>query len=458
MSFVHEVWRGDGLFARALRSSAWAGMGHILSQIIRLASNLVLTRLLFPEAFGLMSLVTVLMVGVAMLSDVGIGISVAQSKRGDDPAFLDTAWTIQIIRGFLLFCLIGVVAWPVSLFYAEPALLYLLPVASISVMIAGFNPMRVETAGRHLLLGRVTLLDLVTQVATIVATMLFALLYPSVWALIAGLVLGSAIRLALSYLMIPGEPSRFHIDRSAAWEIIHFGKWIVPSTAFGFILGQGDRLVLGVYLSLEMLGIYNIGQFLAAAPLMLATAITGKVLVPVYRQYRDRPSPQSARKLRFMRFALTGSVMAMLFAMALIGPFAVSFLYDERYQRASAIAVIVALVCLPQALGLSYDRGALAAGDSRNFFWVVAFRGTVQIVAFVVGAETAGLIGALCAQGIGLMVGHLSLIWLARKHGVWDALHDIVFAALAVILGALAIYANWNLLQDFALVHGGMSG
>jgi O-antigen/teichoic acid export membrane protein len=442
---------GHGLFARALRSSAWTGAGHILSQIIRLASNLVLTRLLFPEAFGLMSLVTVLMIGVAMLSDVGIGVSISQSRRGDDPKFLDTAWSMQILRGLMIFVLVTILAWPFSLFYSEPSLVYLVPVASLSVLIASFNPIRLETAGRHLMLGRVVLLDLLSQIGSILVTIACVMIYPSVWALVIGLILGAVIRLTLANLMLPGKGSRFCIDPSAAREILHLGKWIILSTAFGYMLGQGDRLVLGFYLSLEKLGIYNIGQFLAAAPLVLSLTIGGKVLIPVYREYLDSPEPQTARKLRLMRCGLTGMVLAMLFVIILISEHMVSFLYDDRYAEAAAIVVMIALGSLSQAVGLTYDRGSLAAGDSRTFFVVVAFRGSAQTAALIVGAELAGLFGALVALGISGVLGHLALIWLARRHGIWDPLHDLAFTLLSILFGALAIHANWDLLHGFYL-------
>src|SRR4051812_43189439 len=77
-----------GSFKRAVVTSAsWTAVGWIVMQLLRFASNLILTRLLFPEAFGLMSLVTVFVVGLHMFSDLGIGPSLVQSKRGDDPAF-----------------------------------------------------------------------------------------------------------------------------------------------------------------------------------------------------------------------------------------------------------------------------------------------------------------------------------------------------------------------------------
>ena len=93
--------QGTGLMGRALRGSALTAGSFAITQGLRLASNLVLTRLLFPEAFGLMALVSVVVVGLQMFSDTGVGPAISRSPRGDDSTFLDTAWTINLIRGVL---------------------------------------------------------------------------------------------------------------------------------------------------------------------------------------------------------------------------------------------------------------------------------------------------------------------------------------------------------------------
>ena len=151
---ILKALNGQALFDRALRGSAITALGYVASQGLRLASNLILARLLFPEAFGLMALVTVVLVGLAMFSDVGIGPAISRSPRGDDPAFLNTAWTMHVIRGVMLWLTALALAWPLAWFYEAPDLRNLLPVAGISLLIAGFNPTRIETANRHLLLGR----------------------------------------------------------------------------------------------------------------------------------------------------------------------------------------------------------------------------------------------------------------------------------------------------------------
>ena len=147
---------GNSLTNRIMRSSMFTIMGFGLQQAIRFGSNLVLARLLFPEAFGTMALVTVLLVGLTMLSDLGIQPAIQSSKRGDDPAFLNTAWTLNMIRAGILVAAACALAWPVAWFYEEPILSQLIPVAALSLPLLALEPTRAETASRHMLLGRVT--------------------------------------------------------------------------------------------------------------------------------------------------------------------------------------------------------------------------------------------------------------------------------------------------------------
>src|SRR5262245_41661145 len=92
----------SSLRTRVISGSVWTLLSYGGSQVLRLAGNVIFTWLLYPEAFAVMLLVNVFIQGLAMFSDIGIGPSIIQSKRGDEPRFLNTAWTIQVGRGFLL--------------------------------------------------------------------------------------------------------------------------------------------------------------------------------------------------------------------------------------------------------------------------------------------------------------------------------------------------------------------
>lgn len=444
MPSLSDAFRGNRLLARVLRSSSWLVLGYGGSQFLRLASNLILARLLFPEAFGIMALVGVVTVGLMMFSDVGIGPAIAQSKRGDDQFFLDTAWTIQVIRGFLLWGGACLLAWPMAQFYNAPELSLYLPIAGVALVIAGFNPTRIETAHRHLLVGRVTLLDVASQFIGILAMVVLAWITRSVLALVIGGVITAAVKLVLMHFFLPGQRNRLMWEREAGGELIHFGKWIFLSTAFWFVSSQGDKAILGRFLSLDMLGIYNIGYFLASFPLLLGHAVNQRLMIPVYREQPPAAAQENRQKLHRLRMAMSGGILSLLAVMAFAGPWLVDILYDDRYAQAGAMVVVLACGMIPQVIGMTYDQAALAAGDSRRFFVFSGSRAVIQVIFLLVGITQFGLLGALVALGLSMVVVHPVLIWLAHCHRAWDGPHDLVTGVIGAGIVLLALNWHWE--------------
>jgi len=444
MNRVINAFRGTQLTARILRSVSWVIVGHGGAQAIRLASNLILTRILFPEAFGLMALVTMVNVGLMMFSDVGIGPAVARSPRGDDPRFLNTAWTTQVVRGIGLWLITLLLAYPFAQYYGHPELALYLPVAGLSLVAAGFLPTRVNTARRHLLLGRVTVLDLASQAVGVGVMVILALWTRSVLALVVGGVLGTLVKLWLMWAFLPGHRDRFEVERPALRELIHFGKWIFLSTAFSFVSTQGDKAVLGKLLTLKTLGIYNIGFFLASFPMMIGQSVVQDLLVSIYRNRPPGESAENRRKLRRMRVLITGGLCLLLLVLAYAGPALVAFLYDDRYLAAGAMMVLIACGLLPQAIGVTYDRAALAAGDSRGAFIYSGVRSVTQITLLILGLLHFGLVGGLVSQGVAMLAVYPILVRLARRHGAWDGLHDGVAFTVSAVLAGGAVWLHWD--------------
>ncbi|WP_101068461.1 oligosaccharide flippase family protein [Roseovarius salinarum] len=449
---VINAFRGTQLTARILRSTSWVIVGFGGSQAIRLGSNLILTRILFPEAFGLMALVTMVNVGLMMFSDVGLGPSVARSQRGDEPEFLDTAWTVQVIRGIGLWAVTLVLASPMAALYDEPDLALYLPVAGLSLIATGLLPMRVLTARRHLLIGRMTVLDLTGQLIGLGAMVALALATRSVFALVVGGVITNVVTLILMSAFLSGHRNRFRMEPAALHELIHFGKWIFLSTACTFVSTQGDKAVLGKMLTLEALGIYNIGYFLAYFPMQIGLSLANFLLIPIFRERPPGESAANREKLRKMRFLLSAGMCGLLAVMALAGPPIVAFLYDDRYLDAGAIMVVLACGFVPQAIGISYSRAALAAGDSRGNFVVSGTRAVLQMTLLIAGLQTFGLIGGLASIGVTMLVVHPILIRLARRHAAWDPLHDAVFFAAGGSLAAVAIWLHWAEIAELATI------
>jgi O-antigen/teichoic acid export membrane protein len=450
MQALVSKFRGSSLDARFMRSSVFTLGGYAMAQVLRLASNLILTRLLFPEAFGMMALVSVIMQGLAMFSDVGVSPSIMQSKRGDDQKFLDTAWTIQVIRGVLLWLTACLLAIPVATLYGEPLLAWILPCAGVTLFITGFNPTRLDSANRHLLMGRLTGLDLSVQAVTVVITIALAWYLESVWALVISGIISSILVLTAYNVFLPGQRNRFQWEREAADELISFGKWIFLSTICGFLYMQGDKLLIGKFLTLEQFGIYNIGFFLASFPLLMGSMMTRKLLIPLYRERPPSESMENFRSLQRMRFSLTAGMMAMTGGLSIAGVVLIDIMYDPRYLMAGAVVVLIAAMQMPQILVMTYEQAALASGDSRRFFVLSAARAVLTLGCLYVGLRFGGLFGALIGQGIAGLAAYPFVVWLARHARAWDPKHDVVYACVAAAIIVSALWFNFDAVAELA--------
>lgn len=431
-----------GLRSRVLHGSAVTILGFGGTQVLRLAGNLILTRLLMPEAFGLMTLITVLLVGLKLFSDVGISQSIMRSPRGDDPVFLDSAWSLDVVRGFLLWLAASLIAWPMARFYGVDGLDAMVIVTAASLAVAGFEPTRVDTAVRHLHLGRVTLFDLTSQFVGTVAMIVMAWATGSVWSLVLGQVLSALIRLVLMTRGLPGHSNRFRLERAAVTELISFGKWVFISTIAGFLVLQGDKVILSTFLSLDMLGIYNIGYTLAAVPLMIGGSLVGRLMIPLYREHPPAASAENFAALRKYRFMLSTGLLTLSALLAIAGVWLIEIMYDPRYLDAGAVVVLLSVAFMPQLITMSYDQIALSVGDSRSFFMLTAARGILFLLCTGIGAALFGLVGVMVGQGVSFLMACPLIARLAKRYGAWDPLHDIVMGVMFLAVACIALVVN----------------
>lgn len=447
-----RLYHDQGLSWRALRSTMWTLAGFGGGQALRLVVNLALARLLFPSAFGTMALIMVVIQGLNNFSDVGTRPAVLRSPRGDDPDFLNTAWTIEIMRGVGLWLACCALAVPFSRFYNAPELAPYLFVAGFGTVIHGLTPMRVLSAERHMSLRQVTKADLLSQIITAGMLVILAWATGSVWALVVMTAFGGIVRNLMILWLIPGRRDRLQWDRGAVHELTSFGKWIFPSTIMGFVISQGDRAILGRYLTLTQLGLYNIGYFLASFPLMLGGAIVSRIMIPLYRESPPSAGPDEFHRIRRIRFALTGGMLAATMMVAFLGPWIVELLYDERYRQSGIMVTLIASVVVPQIILLGNDLPALAAGDSRGFFILTSVRAVLFLGCFWFGSHVAGLFGALIGQAVGNILSYPAVAWLARRHRAWDPLHDAIYALVALVGLSLIVLPRLDAIRGLAHV------
>lgn len=418
-------------------SSAWTMGGYAFAQGIRLLSNVIMAKLLFPEAFGLMTLVTVFMQGISMFSDIGITPSIIQNKRGHESSFLNTAWTIQIIRGFILWLISILAAYPYSLIYNEPLLAYMIPISGFTAVILGFNSTSLATANRELNMRNITILGLIAQLVSVIVMIAWVLISPSVWALVAGGIANAFVRMALSHIWISNKPNRLHWDKHDAKALFKFGKWILFSTALTFFASQIDRLLLGYFLGVSTLGIYTIAVMFKETTLKATQMLGGKVLFPSYSKLINSDDEKRLyRAIKKTRIIVISSTWFVSFVLIVLGSQIIDWLYDDRYKEAIWMIQIMPLEALVGVLSLTYGNVYLAKGKSSYITFLLIFQLFLQVLVILIGNYIGGVHG--------IIIGLTTIGWLlypinaftAKKLKIWQPEIDIPVIVLATLFTA----------------------
>lgn len=438
---------------RILNAAGWLFGGHFVGQLLRLVSNLFMTRLLVPDMFGIMALANVIMVGIAMLSDIGISQGIIQSKRGTDPVYLNTAWTLQILRGGVLWFIalliaagiycFGLWGWlPQGSVYADPVLPYVIAVLSFSALIAGFVSTNVATANRHLALRQLTLLELVSQLSGLLLMVAWVLLEKSIWALVAGALLASVVRVLLSHVVLPGAKNYIHWDKNAFLEIFGFGKWIFLTSLLGFLSANGDRLILSGLIDPAALGLYVIALFLVGALQEVFVKLGGSVAFPAFSEVL-RGQGQTL-KLAYYKFRLPLDVATLVSAGLLFsaGHLLICFLYDARYQAAGPMVEILSISLFGVRFSLA-DQCFLAMGKPKLLVPIIVSKLLGLFVFLPFSFYAWGLEGAVWVAGGAILFALPVTIFLKIKHdlfAIWYELAVLPLLGVGYLLGLLANY------------------
>lgn len=429
---------------KTVSGSFWVILGFGVQKGLQLVSNLILTRLLFPEAFGLMAIVYSLMAAVQMFSDIGIKQSVIQSKDSSDPDFLNTAWTIQIIRGFILTGLVYVIAYPAAQMYGEPVLFGLLCVTGLSAAAIGFQSINITLAERDIDYKKLMLMRTVVQIAALIVTAILAYFYRSVWSLAWGALFGFVLDVILGHVVYRGHIHALLLSRKYLGSIFRFGQWIFWGTVFTYFSGQGMRAIEGAFVSTETLAMISIAATLAWIAGELVIRYLGTIVFPTLsRIHRETPErfPIVLGKIRTLAILTTLPLFGVL---SLIADLVVKILYDDRYLSAGPILAVMALVGAMRTLPMFYQNALLSIGQSKENFFSTGIIAVANVIFLMIGYEVAGLYGLLIAPGLAYLVGHIATAIIVKKYGWLSLKADLVFFLLMALFSVATYCVNFS--------------
>ena len=416
-------------------ASFWVILIFGLSQAVRLGSNLILTRLLEPQVFGVMAVVTVVIVGIAMFTDLGLWPFLVRHKTPEDPHLLNVVWTLHVIRCWIIFAIILLLMTILVIanhylpqyvhgIYADSRLPMLILVASTGAVIAGYKSLASPLMSLKFDLRKLELIDLVSQLIGTSVMLVWVWLHPTIWALLAAGLISSIVNTFSSYYFFPFR-HKLVWDKVIVNEVFHFSKWIVIASALTYLFSQGDKLFFAGKITAAELGVYSIAFMLVGTLTSVTQMLAEKIVFPAFATLVHGDRQVLKDKYYKVRLYLDSPIFLVAGLLIALGPVIVSFLYDTRYHEAGWMFQILIVSVIGHTLSLVSMECLLALSITYVRIWVMLVRTIGLFLGLPIFFSFYGLPGAIWAIAINVWLSLPLVYWTLAKNSVFSFYKEI---------------------------------
>jgi lipopolysaccharide exporter len=379
-----------------------------------LVSTIVLARLLVPTDFGLVAMAMVLIGALQLLVAFSFDVPLIQNPHAGRDQF-DTAWTFNVLFAALCSVILALLAPAASDFYHEPRLevvIYLLAGGFAVQGLANIGPVIFRREMRFdlefkFLLGK--------RLASLLVTIPLAFLLRSYWALVIGQLSGTAISVALSYIVSSYRP-RFSFK--AKIELFHSSKWLMINNVLQFLNGRAAEFLIGRLSGANSLGVYTIASEISTLPTTELVAPINRAAFPGYAKV--------AADINELRNSFLKVIsMIALFALptglgiASVADLLVPAVLGWKWQEAVPLIQVLSIYGVIQSLQSNIGYIYLAAGTLRLVTCIASLQ-LIALLGFLIpGIAYWGAIGAAWAfLGSSVLMIPINQALIAKRLGL----------------------------------------
>lgn len=418
------VSNGGTLSQLIVRGGVWVFLTYSAQQILAFIRYIILARLLSPDDFGLMGIVSLSITAVMIFTETGVWAALIQ-KTELDRGILNTAWIISVFRGLSLGLFLFVISPLVSVFFNSDMLLPLLRVMSLIFIIDGFDSLGIVLLQRNLEFKKLTTLNVSVELIKLITVILIGFVFKSVWIIVIGELVGSVSTLILSYIIHDFRPQpQFNLTH--AKQLLNFGKYITAAGIVTYLTTQGDDAYVGKTLGTSSLGFYTMAYKLSNMPATSISHVINKITFPAFSMIQNDVSRLKFMYLKTLRIT---STISMPFAggMFCLAAYFIPVLIGSKWTPIIPSFMVLCLFGLERSIGSIAGPVILALGKPKISFLLNMLK--------------------LIAMGV-------SIIPLTIHYGFLGTSISVTFSAIIVECGVLPVVAHllnisiWEILRQ----------
>lgn len=426
----------DDFGASAARAATWAFLSIMGARVITLIGLSLLARLLAPKEFGLLAFAMAYITYVETIGDLGTGTALIYwPDRRQDAA--QVTFLINIMAGAFWCVATLLVAPHVANFFNAPNGTPIVRALAFGFLIKFLGNTHDALTRKDLRFQARALPEL--AMATFKAAVSVALAWRGfgAWSLVWGHLCGLAASTTLFWIVTPWRPS-LRFPRDLLKPMLAYGRGIIFVNILGAVQDQSDLAVVGRWLGMTALGLYQLAGKLPEATVMVIVRVASRVLLPAFSKVSASGNDPKEAYLGAARYigAVTLPVVTGLAILA--RPFVLTF-FGAQWAPAAPIVTALAILAGIRALGTHPGDVLKATGRVGTLARIEVVRAIVIVIVVVVAAHySAVAVAASLAtiDGIGMLI---AFVVTASAIGV--SVRDIfgAYAASTVAAAAMAV-------------------
>ncbi len=329
----------ENLKQRVIRSGFWMAGIRFFSRGFTFIKMIILAHFLSPNDFGLFGIALLSMSVLETFSIAGFQESLIQKKE-ETLSYLNTAWTVLVFRGIIIFVIMYFAAPYIADFFNVPAAELVIQVIGLSILLQGLNNIAILYFQKELEFHKQFIYDVGGAVVDFSVVVIFVIMWGNIWALVFGLLAGQLVRTILSFSLQTYRP-HFEFDKEKAKEMFSFGRWVLGSSIIIFLVTYGDDILVGKLLGVTALGFYQMAYIISNTPATEISHVISKVTFPTYSILKDNIDRLKKAYYNVLHLTALLSFLLASLIFVLAKDFTIIFLGEKWVDMIPAMQILV---------------------------------------------------------------------------------------------------------------------
>lgn len=396
---------------KTIEGVQWNGIGYILYYAFTLLGTAVLSRLILPEEFGSLGILTVLVSITSFMVSLGLDFAVIQNRDLSNDDYSSFFWT-NLILGALFSIAFFLSAPLIAAFYNQPDLVYPAQVYAIIFLIQSIGVVPQAILGKQLDFKKRVLAQIIGTIVSFTIAVLMAIKDFGIWCLVAQALIYNFTHVVLNLVFLKWRPT-FQISKASFQKVRSFGIHFMAFQLLDVVAVNIDSLLVGKYLGTKELAYFGRAIALVMMPVMGLSMIFTKTFYSFFSAIQNNVDELKKEFVRAGELIVLIAAPVLLW-MAIFSTEIVTILFGDQWIPMANILSILAIPSLVSCYFGLTDSFITSIGYVKKLARASAIEKSVYFILILVGLRF-GLEGLAYAKLFAILFSSTIKFYLLRN-------------------------------------------